>query len=86
VRIGDRFGQEVFFADTKVARQQVGVPFEVHNPALGVVKNDQMKARRRAASNLGYLPQHPQGLQRRGSDAPPTLRITIASPRPRPST
>src|SRR5712692_9339381 len=73
VRIGDRFGQEAFFADTKVARQNVGLPFEVSNPALGVLKNDQMKAPRRASSPLGYPPQHPHGLQRRGSDAPTNI-------------
>ena len=73
VRIGDCFGQEAFLADTKVARQHVGVPFEVSNPALGVLKNDQVKARGRASFLLGNPPQHYHGLQRRWSDAPPNI-------------
>src|SRR6266446_8013594 len=74
VRISDRFGLQSFFADAKVARQHVRVPFEASDPALGVLKNDEVKlARRIASSNLGYPIEHPHCLQRRWSDSPTNI-------------
>jgi hypothetical protein len=74
VRISDRFGLQSFFADAKVARPQVRVPFEASDPALGVLKNDEVKlARRIASSNLGYPIEHPYCLQRPWSDAPTNI-------------
>src|SRR5216683_1779573 len=74
VRISDRFGLQSFFADTKVARQHVRVLIEVSNPALGVLKNDQVKLARRIASfTLGYPIEHPDGLQRPWSDSPTNI-------------
>src|SRR5262249_18505011 len=71
VRISDRFGLQSLFADAKVARQHVRVPFEASDPALGVLKHAQVKlARTIACSNLSYPIENPNCLQRPWSDAP----------------
>jgi len=74
VRISDRFGLHSFLAGAKVVRQHVRVPFEASDPAVGVLKNDEVKlARRIASSNLGYPIEHPQCLQRPWSDSPTNI-------------
>src|SRR5258708_1012053 len=71
VRISDRFGLQSFFADAKVTRQHVWVPFEASDPALGVLKNDEVKfARRIAFSNLHYPIEHTHRLHCSWSDSP----------------
>nr|WP_236031948.1 hypothetical protein [Ktedonospora formicarum] len=72
--IGDRFGCQCFLVDAKVARQQGWLPLEVRNPALGVLKHDQVKlAGGRDSFLLADPTQHPHSLQGRGSDAPPHI-------------
>src|SRR5258708_6436093 len=69
-RVPDRFGLQFLFADSKVTRQHVWIPFEASDPALGVLKNDEVKfARRIASSNLRYPIEHTYRLHCSWSDS-----------------
>src|SRR6266568_6589932 len=73
-RVSNRFGQEAFLANVKVARQHIRVLIEASDPALSVLKHDEVKlACRSASSNLGDPLEHPHGLERRWSDAPTNI-------------
>src|SRR5260370_28554998 len=66
--IGDRFGLQFRFVNSKVAGQQVGFPCKAGDPAVGVMNNDEVPFAGSRSLNLGDCLEYGYCLQRLRSD------------------
>src|SRR5260370_36948129 len=71
--IGDRFGLQFRFVNSKVAGQQVGFPCKAGDPAVGVMNNDEVPFAGSRSLNLGDCLEYGYCLQRLRSD--PTTNV-----------